>query len=123
MAAPAFAADPMTPSAPSSGMPGDSAPAEQSGTISKDELIGRRVIDPQGKDVGKVKDIQTDSQGNATDLVVATGKKDVLVPTTEVQVASNAVVTTKSAKEISKLPAAPKGSTPSPSSGSGSTTY
>lgn len=97
----AFAADPMSKDGAGAA---STAPAQ-----TKADLIGDKVVDLKGIPVGTVKDIKTDAQGSATAVVVSVGTRDVAVPATAFQVASNdTLMTTKSAKELSKMPAEPK---------------
>jgi len=110
LSAPVLAADPMG-STPT-------APAESTGQntgMTKEQIIGRAIIDPKGAKVGTVKDVHQDAQGAATNLVVSVGSKDVLMPASEVQVASNdKLQTTLSAKDVKRLPAASAGGASSP---------
>lgn len=101
----AFAADPMQPQSGGGTSAGTTTDANSG--VSKTDIVGRAVVDASGTKVGTVKDVRTDAQGTATNLLVTVGKKDVLLPASEVKIASNDTIqTTKSAKEIKKLPAA-----------------
>ena len=119
MSAPVFAADPMG-AAPAGST---STPAEKSGAaqgLTKEQIIGHALVDKNGAKVGTVKDLRTDAQGAATDLVVSVGSKDVLLPASEVQMASNdKIQTTLSAKEAKRLPAAKDTASPGSSPGGG----
>ena len=94
-----------------------SAPAEQTGAgaapVTKEQIVGHALIDKNGAKIGTVKDVKTNASGAATDLVVSVGKKDVLLPASEVQIASNdQIQTSRTAKDVKRLPAADM-STPS----------
>jgi sporulation protein YlmC with PRC-barrel domain len=83
--------------------------------MNKSDLLGRKVFDSKGKQVGQVKDVVTDSQGAPLNVIVATSKKDVALSPDEIKLASNDTLkANKTAKEINQLPAAPASQPDSP---------
>ena len=117
-AAPVMAADTMSPDtmSPDASAPGGAASTPPGG-ITAAQLVGREVVDSTGAKVGKIKDVQTDAQGN-NQIIVNVGKKSVAVPAGELQVASNdKIQSSRTAKELKALPAAQSGA-----SGGGSAT-
>jgi sporulation protein YlmC with PRC-barrel domain len=105
----AFGADPTS-------NKGENAPSAAPAAQTKADLIGDKVVDSKGEQVGTVKDIRTNANGTATAVVVNTGTKDVAVPAGEIVIASNDTLkTAKSASEVKKLPAEPAGNAPSAS--------
>jgi sporulation protein YlmC with PRC-barrel domain len=106
LAVPALAADPMAPAATPGAEQGQMQ--NSSGQMNKADLVGRKVFDSKGKQVGQVKDVITDSQGATLNVIVATSKKDVALSPDEIKLASNDTLkANKTAKEINQLPAAP----------------
>jgi len=107
---PALAADPMAPSGDPSGMQ-QGQMNSQSSQLNKSDLVGRKVLDSKGKQVGQVKDVITDPQGAPLNVIVTTAKKDVSLSPDEIKLASNDTVKANlSATQINKLPAAPAAS-------------
>lgn len=104
-AAPVMAADTTSPDAAAPS--GDTSTPP--GGITAAQLVGREVVDASGAKVGKIKDVQTDAQGN-NQIIVNVGKKSVAVPAAELQVASNNTIQSmRPAKELKALPAATSG--------------
>jgi hypothetical protein len=74
--------------------------------LTPDDTIGRSVVDSKGERVGRVKDFKMDAAGNAH-LIVGLADKDVALPATEFQVASNTMLkTSQPLAQIRKLPPA-----------------
>ena len=79
-----------------------------SGTVSKSDLIGKRLLDSQGEQVGEVKDVVTGADGRPIDLIISRGGKQVALPASEITLAENDTLKTdRTAASIEKLPPAP----------------